>query len=188
MHLLLAIRAFFYVLLGRPLSEEILTLALPPPEQKREEEKPPEEKPSEEKPAAPPPQKDAGPAPEAVAVSAISIFQSEGRLLDFLFEDIEGYSDSDIGAAVREIHRGCRRALQDHFKLAPVRSEAEESMITVPEGYDPAEIRLVGNVVGRPPFSGTLKHKGWRVEEVRLPKIPEGRGAKVIAPAEVELS
>jgi hypothetical protein len=66
--------------------------------------------------------------------------------------------------------------------------EEEESMITVPEGYDPAEIRLVGNVVGRPPFSGTLKHKGWRVEEVRLPNIPEGNGARVIAPAEVELS
>lgn len=127
------------------------------------------------------------PTLEAAAVRALSIFQSEGRLLDFLSEEIDGYSDQEIGAAVREIHRGCRRALHDHFKLAPVRTEDEESMVTVPEGYDPAEIRLVGNVVGRPPFSGTLKHKGWRVEEVRLPHIPEGPSAAVVVPAEVEV-
>src|SRR5215831_13764999 len=173
MHLLLAIRAFFYVLFGRRLPEEIATLALPPPPPPPPPPPAPVEKSEPQKPTEIVPERK-GPAPEAIAVSAISIFQSEGRLLDFLFEDIEGYGDADIGAAVREIHRGCRRALEDHFKLAPVRSEAEESMITVPEGYDPAEIRLVGNVVGRPPFSGTLKHKGWRVEEVRLPKIPEG--------------
>jgi uncharacterized protein DUF2760 len=193
MHLLLAIRAFFYVLLGRPLPGEILQIAAPTAPAapvKREEDKPTivESKPEAGPPPEPTPPPKPGPSPEAIAVRALSIFQAEGRLFDFLFEEIDGYSDADIGAAVREIHRGCKRALQDHFKLTPVRAEAEESLITVPEGYDPAEIRLVGNVVGRPPFSGTLKHKGWRVEEVRLPHIPEGRGAQVIAPAEVELS
>jgi hypothetical protein len=179
MRLLLAIKSFFSVLFGKPLPPEIAPapLALPEPEPPKQILAPKPEEPT--KPQA---------SPEAIAVRALSIFQSEGRLLDFLLEDIDGYNDAEIGAAVREIHRGCRRALVDHFKLAPVRSEEEESMITVPEGYDPAEIRLVGRVVGRPPFSGTLKHKGWRVEEVRLPHIPEGNGAKVIAPAEVELS
>lgn len=128
-----------------------------------------------------------GPSPEAIAVRAISVFQAEGRLFDFLSEDIDGYQDAEVGAAVREIHRGCRRALKDHYQVTPVRSEDEESLITVPEGYDPSEIRLVGNVVGKPPFSGTLKHKGWKVEVVRLPNIPDGKGAKVIVPAEVEV-
>jgi hypothetical protein len=190
MRLVLAIRAFFAILFGRPLAEEIAERLLPLP--REQPATPPPSPPPVQ--AAPPPAPEPvapapkTPAPDAVAVRAISIFQSEGRLLDFLLEDIDGYQDAEIGAAVREIHRGCRRALHDHFKVMPVRSEAEESMVTVPEGYDPAEIRLVGNVVGRPPFSGTLKHKGWRVEEVRLPNIPDGKGAKVIAPAEVELS
>lgn len=124
---------------------------------------------------------------EAAAVRAIAVFQSEGRLFDFLSEEIDGYSDADVGAAVREIHRGCKRALADHFEVTPVRAEQEDSMITVPEGYDPSELRLVGNVVGKPPFAGTLKHRGWKVDAVRLPNIPEGKGAKVIVPAEVEI-
>lgn len=190
MRLMLAIRAFFAILFGSPIPLELLpepmelppTIPPPPPqvvEKIVEVEKVVEKRVEVEK---------KGPSADAIAVRAISVFQSQGRLFDFLSEEIESYSDADIGAAVREIHRGCKKALHDHFKVTPVRSESEESTITIPEGFDPAEIRLVGNVVGKPPFSGTLKHKGWRVEEVRLPTIPEGPGQKIIIPAEVELT
>ena len=50
-----------------------------------------------------------------------------------------------------------------------------------------ASIRLTGNVVGKAPFSGSISHRGWRVDEVRLPKLADSHNAKVIAPAEVEL-
>ncbi len=186
MHPILALRVFFYILFGRPLPLEMLPadlLQLAPPKPEPTPEPTPETKKTiEERP--PPP---VGPSPEANAVAALAILQSEGRLLDFLSENIDTYSDDDIGAAVREVHRGCKKALADHFKLVPVRKEDEEEMITVPEGYDPAEIRLVGNVVGRPPFSGTLKHRGWRVEEVRLPKVQDGSTGMVVSPAEVEI-
>jgi hypothetical protein len=124
---------------------------------------------------------------DAVAIRVISVLQAEGRLLDFLSEDIKAYSDADVGAAVREVHRGLKQALADHFPVAPVRSEEEESPVTVPAGFDPSEIRLVGNLVGSPPFSGTLKHRGWRVTKVNLPKVPEGKAATIAAPAEVEV-
>lgn len=201
MHPILAIRAFFLVLFGRALPLEVFMPAklLPKPEEggppepieaAPEPEAPPPEpvapaEPAPEKPVEP--EKPKGPPPEAVAVASLSILQAEGRLLDFLSENIDDYSDEDIGAAVREVHRGCRKALEDHFKLVPVRTEEEEDMITVPEGYDPAEIKLVGNVVGKPPFSGTLKHKGWRVQEVRLPKLHDGNAGMVVTPAEVEV-
>jgi hypothetical protein len=178
MRLMLAIRAFFAILFGSPIPFELL------PEPKELPAPPPP-------PPPPPPQiievEKKGPSPEAIAVRALAVFQTQGRLLDFLSEEIESYADADIGAAVREIHRGCKRALNDHFKITPVRTEDEDSVIHIPEGFDPAEIRLVGNVVGKPPFNGTLKHKGWRVVEVHLPNIPEGSGQKVIVPAEVEL-
>ena len=191
MHPILALRVFFYILFGRAIPIELLPKeflpALPPPPEptpalaaKKEEEQPYDKRITlDERPSGPP--------PESIAVAALSILQSEGRLLDFLSESIDDYSDEDIGAAVREVHRGCKKALHDHFKLVPVRAEPEEEMITVPEGYDPSEIRLVGNVVGRPPFSGTLKHRGWRVEEVRLPKVQDGRAGMVVTPAEVEI-
>lgn len=124
---------------------------------------------------------------DAVAVQVIAVLQAEGRLLDFLSEDIRAYADADVGAAVREVHRGLTQALADHFPVQPVRSEEEESPITVPAGFDPSEIRLVGNLVGSPPFSGTLKHRGWRITKVNLPRIPEGKAAMIAAPAEVEV-
>ena len=39
-----------------------------------------------------------------------------------------------------------------------------------------------------PAFRGTLRHKGWRVVEAKLPTLAEGVDRTVIAPAEVELS
>ncbi len=39
-----------------------------------------------------------------------------------------------------------------------------------------ARIRLTGNVVGEPPFNGTLRHHGWRVREVKLPELVRGDG------------
>lgn len=124
---------------------------------------------------------------EAAAVQTLGLFQSEGRLLDFLSEDIAEYADADVGQVVREIHRGCKKALEDHFSLEPVRPEAEEGTVTVGADFDPSEIRLVGNVVGEPPFSGTLKHAGYRAKQVRLPRLRSGPSAFVVMPAEVEV-
>lgn len=126
-------------------------------------------------------------SPEAVAVTTLALLQTQGRLLDFLAEDIGPYQDADIGAAVREIHRDLKRTIDEHFKIVPVRAEDEDARISIPDGYDPLELKLVGNVVGKPPFSGVLKHKGWRAAEVRLPQIQDGTRNLVVVPAEVEI-
>ena len=46
---------------------------------------------------------------------------------------------------------------------------------------------VVGNVIGKPPFMGTLRHPGWRGVDVKLPELPKSHDPTVIAPAEVEL-
>ena len=53
--------------------------------------------------------------------------------------------------------------------------------------FDPSAVKLVGNVGGTRPFRGTLRHRGWRIEWLELPRRVEGSDARVIAPAEVEL-
>jgi hypothetical protein len=118
----------------------------------------------------------------------LAVLQRDGRLVDFLEENIDGYSDSQIGAAVRDIHRGCRKALHDYLVIEPVLDGAEEAPVTIPKDFDPAAIRLVGNVNGSPPFRGALKHHGWRVREVHLPLLPAARDdCSVLSPAEVEI-
>ena len=107
--------------------------------------------------------------------------------LDFLQEEVDGYSDAQIGAAVRDIHKGCRRGLDEHLQVAAIRPEPDEAAVRVDAGYDPSRVRLIGNLVGKPPFHGTLRHHGWAARNVTLPDLPESHDPLVINPAEVEL-
>lgn len=118
----------------------------------------------------------------------LAVLQRDGRLVDFLQEDIDLYTDAQIGAAVRDIHRGCRKALRDYMAVEAILPGEEGASVSVAADFDPAAIRLTGNVGGQPPFRGVLKHHGWRVKSVQLPALPAGRDdASVLAPAEVEL-
>ncbi|RQR48967.1 DUF2760 domain-containing protein [Burkholderia sp. Bp9125] len=125
-------------------------------------------------------------SPQA-ALQLLGLLQRDARFIDFVQEDIAGYGDADIGAAARLVHEGCRAALREHFTIVPVRDEAEGSRVTLPAGFDATAVRVTGNVVGAAPFSGTVSHRGWRVADVRLPKLTGSHDASVIAPAEVEL-
>jgi hypothetical protein len=122
------------------------------------------------------------------AVQLLALLQRDGRLIDFLSEDIAPYQDAQIGAAVRELHANCRKALAQYVILEPVIDGEEDRAVTVEEGFDPAAVKLVGNVTGRPPMRGLLRHRGWRVAEINLPSLPpRGAGRAVVAPAEVEI-
>jgi hypothetical protein len=121
------------------------------------------------------------------ALALLALLQREGRLVDFLRESLDGYSDADIGAAARDVHRGCKKVLDQHLSLEPVMPGAEEEKVAVPKGFDPAEVRLIGEIMGEPPYKGTLRHHGWRVVDAKLPTLAEGVDRTVIAPAEVEV-
>lgn len=120
-------------------------------------------------------------------VYTLVLLQREGRFVDFVMEDIEGYEDAQIGAAVRQIHAGCRRVLESNFHAEPIRNDAEGSTVEIPPGFDPTAVRLIGNVGGEAPFRGTLQHRGWRVGRMDLPERRGDIDTTVICPAEVEL-
>ena len=122
------------------------------------------------------------------AVQMLALLQRDGRLIDFLTENISPYPDAQLGAAVRTIHESCRKVLEQYVKLEPILSSEEDQPVTVQSHFDPAVIKLLGNVTGQPPIRGLLRHKGWQVKDVNLPPLPQGSGRMVIAPAEVEIS
>ena len=132
----------------------------------------------------------AGPPPEKVHASGLfvlSMLQREGRLIDFLQEDVAAFSDAEVGAAARVVHEGCRKVVRQYLTLQSVLNESEGAQVNVPAGFDASRIRLIGNVAGHPPLKGALRHHGWMATEVKLPAVPETLDPKVIAPAEVEL-
>ncbi len=193
MHPLLAFLYFFRMLFGRKLPadavqflpEGAIPKALP-----ETTERPHERENQIEKPR---PRADDKPRVAIVqhhqdgALALLALLQREGRLVDFLREPLEGFADADIGAAARDVHRGCKKVLEQHLSFEPVMPGEEEAKVSVPKGFDPAEIRLIGEAKGEPPFRGTLRHHGWRVVEAKLPTLADGIDRSVIAPAEVEL-
>jgi hypothetical protein len=126
---------------------------------------------------------------EAEVVAFLATLQEKGRLVDFLMDDIAAYDNAQVGAAARVVHQGCRAVLQEHLKIHPIRDEAEGAKVTVAAGYPADEYRLVGKIGGEPPFTGTLVHRGWKTEQVKLPRIVRSGGDRLptLAPAEVEL-
>jgi hypothetical protein len=132
----------------------------------------------------------AEPAPEqvhAAGLAVLGLLQREGRLVDFLQEDVGSFSDAEIGAAARVVHTGSRKILSQYLTLEPVLKDSEGAAVTVPTGFNAEQIRLTGNVAGQPPFRGTLKHHGWVATSVRLPALSAALDPRVLAPAEVEL-
>jgi hypothetical protein len=129
------------------------------------------------------------PAPaRSDALTLLAVLQREARLIDFLKEDVAPYTNEQIGAAVRDVHRDAARVLERLFALKPVMTESEGTPVQVPAGADAARVRLVGNVSGNPPYRGTLRHAGWEATQVQLPAWSgSDAAARVVAPAEVEV-
>lgn len=122
-----------------------------------------------------------------VYLHLLSVLQREGRLLDFLAEDLEQYNDAQIGAAVRGIHASCKKSILKTIGPKAVMAADEGSEVEVPEDFDPVAIKLIGNVAGDPPFRGILRHKGWQAKTFELPDLAADQAPVLIAPAEVEV-
>ncbi|HYH95799.1 DUF2760 domain-containing protein [Hyalangium sp.] len=175
----LAFLCFWRVLASRPFAQAVYPLSqgydagtLGRPALPKEEPKP-----------ALPPERE-----HASALVLLSMLQREGRLIDFLQENVAGFPDADVGAAARIVHEGCRKVVQQYLGLKPVLPQGEGAAVTVPAGFDAQRIRLTGNVAGQPPYSGALKHHGWVATEVKFPTVSPALDPRVVAPAEVELA
>ena len=165
--ILLAFRAFFAILFGRPLPKEIKTSA-----------------PGAKTPA--PAKAEPQPPNPAHALQLLAILQRDSRLLDFLMEDIASFEDDQIGAAVRSLHDQARDSLARYLSLQPV-IDGVEGAYTRPATADPAAVKFIGNVPATKPEGGTLRHKGWRAAKVDLPALNPKQDASIIAPAEIEI-
>lgn len=172
--LVLAFTCFFRVLFDGALAARVRAALGAAPELPPAPEPEPEPEPDE-------------PPSIVPALQLLALLQREGRLVDFLKQDVAGFSDSDIGAAARVVHEGCRKALAAHCQVEPVRSEEEGAKLTLAAGFDASRVKLTGNVQGEPPYRGTLRHKGWRVTKLELPSLVEGHDPNLLYPAEVEL-
>jgi len=176
--LFLALKAFFRVLGSGALATEVARVL---------EGRAAPEAQSVPQPAAEPAVIERKPA-RSHALDLLSAMQREARFVDFLQEPLANYSDAQIGAAVRDVHRDCAALVERLFALRPLVAAAEGSPLDVPAGFDSARFRLLGNVTGQPPYTGKLCHHGWQATRCELPEwTGKAKSALIVAPAEVEL-
>jgi uncharacterized protein DUF2760 len=121
------------------------------------------------------------------AIQMLALLQRDGRLIDFLMEDLSGYTDVQIGTAVRDVHAGCRRMLDHYVAFESILDGREGELTTVGGELEAGTVRLVGNVTGQPPFRGRLLHRGWRTARIELPPLASNASRKIVAQAEVEV-
>jgi hypothetical protein len=131
------------------------------------------------------------PAPKPArseALTLLATLQREARFIDFILEPLEAFSDAQVGAVARDVHRDCGKVMERLFGIQAVVAAEEGSAIELPPGFDAGRHRLTGNIAGPPPFRGKLVHHGWEATRCDLPAwtgTPEA--ARVVAPAEVQV-
>jgi hypothetical protein len=179
--ILLAFRVFFLTLFNGAVAGRVAEIfnraAAPEPVAAPQPKPQPAPKPPKEKPPA-----------RSEAITLLAALQREARFVDFIQESLAGYTDAQIGAAARDVHRCCGALLDRMFALRPAVKEEENSEVEVADGFDPSRWRLTGNVTGQPPFRGRLVHPGWEATACELPTWSgSASAARIVAPAEVEL-
>lgn len=172
----LAWLSFFRILFDGELAAKVARLS----------DRAPEPEPLPAAPSEPPPAVETAPPSAADgALQLLTLLQREGRFVDFVQQEVLKFSDAEIGAAARLVHDGCRRVLHSHARVVSVRQEPEGAPLTLERAS--ADVKLVGNVAGSAPYRGVLRHRGWRVEELSLPKLIGAHDPHLVAAAELEL-
>jgi hypothetical protein len=150
-------------------------------------------KPAEAAPAAPSPAPTAPkepPPPAGEALVLLSLLQEKGRFLDFLMEDITAYKDPQVAAASRVVHQGCSAVIREFLDVSPVHEGKEGDRVSIDKSAEQGRYRMVGKVLGEPPYAGVVIHRGWKTTKLALPRITrpvDPAGPNTITPVEVEI-
>lgn len=183
MRLFLAVATFFKTIFDRDFAESVRAI--------REGATPallegPAEKKSLPAPKPSPPKSSAPERSEAITL--LAALQREARFVDFIKEPLDAYSDAQVGAASRDVHRECGLVIERMFAVEANAELEEGAKINVPQGADPGCFRLIGNVTGSTDVSGEVVHQGWKATRCEVPKWTGSKEAQlVIAPTEVEV-
>ena len=115
------------------------------------------------------------------AITLLADLQREARLIDFLKEPIDAYTDAQIGAAVRTVHRDCGSVLERQFAIRPVVDQPEGSAVSSDQ-LSAAKLRITG-AGGNP----VLMHHGWQATRCDPPRWNgAAEDSLVLNPAEAE--
>ena len=117
-------------------------------------------------------------------MTLLSALQREARLLDLMSEPLDQYSDSQIGAAARDVIRDSKKCMDKLFSLRPIVEQSEGERIDIPSQPSPVRWKVLGGTGSK----GTIVHPGWIAGKVELPSWTGGpEDDLVLSAVEVEV-
>ncbi|MDD9952510.1 MAG: DUF2760 domain-containing protein [Zetaproteobacteria bacterium] len=131
-------------------------------------------------------------ATELPALQLLSLLQHNGRLIDFVMEDITGIEDQQVVAAARVVHAGCREVLCKYVEIHPLRDEEEGQSIVAPQEEVDRTVEIMGEHDLAATTTATLLHRGWKSHGIHLPTLTADRQqfmleTQVLYPAQAEV-
>ncbi|MCC9644226.1 DUF2760 domain-containing protein [Rhodopirellula sp. JC740] len=122
---------------------------------------------------------------QSEAIALLAALQRDARFVDLIQEDLDRFSDEQIGAAARPCLKACRQTLDRLVAIKPLVDAADGDVIAVDETASAARVRWVGESSGA--SQAKLVRKGWEATKVQLPAWSgSDDDAKVISPNQVE--
>ena len=124
---------------------------------------------------------------EHSAKKLLAILQKQARFIDFIHQNLDHYSNNEVANVARNIHSNCQKTLKKYCKFSSIRPEAEEGFVVLEKDFDRSYIHLIGNIGNQQQFEGVLIHKGWQIDEIKLPYSLNKTNDHIIQPAEIEV-
>lgn len=121
------------------------------------------------------------------AVILLSTLQREARFIDFIKESLDSFTDAQIGAASRSVHRETKKTLERIFGIKELSENPEGNSIEIPQPADPDRYNLTGNVTSSA-NRGIIRHCGWKITRCEMPVWNgDEKNKEIISPMEVEI-
>jgi hypothetical protein len=118
------------------------------------------------------------------ALTLLAVMQKESRILDLIFDDLDGYTDEQIGGASRQVLRDLKDCLDSHVKIESLVDQHEGDVVQIPDAASPVRWKVLGDASAQ---TGTLTHAGYVARKVALPEwTGTEENASILAPAEVD--
>ncbi|MCO8121665.1 DUF2760 domain-containing protein [Stieleria sp. TO1_6] len=132
-----------------------------------------------------PPAKPVPKAPDREsAITLLATLQREARLVDLIQENLEQYTDAQVGAAARPCLQQCAGVLDRVLGLKPLVEATEGQPVEVGDNPSPTRYQWIGEATAS---SGKLVHHGWQASEVKLPTwTGQPADANIVAPAQIQ--
>jgi hypothetical protein len=127
------------------------------------------------------------PSGRSDALTLLSTLQREARLLDLVYEPLEGFEDAQVGAAARQVLSDTHKALSRMFAIEPLSDRGEGDLLDLPKPASPLRYKIAGRGA-EGAERGTLVHRGWKATHCQVPSWTGGReDSLVLAPIEIEV-